>query len=156
MATIPNRLQPDTPLADNLALINDNFDKTVQDFGDMGAKFTNVYSLTVGPVAASSGAATTINFVDSSNQYAAGKVEFVPRVQVYVDVNDPTYVLPSGGSLTLAQANADVIVRVAKSLSSIVTAVIVITIRNYDTNPHTYYMTYDASYKSSPPAGNFR
>lgn len=158
MASTPNRVSPDSKFSDSLALINDNADKSVQDSGDLGAKFSTSASYSV-TLAAGTQNSQPVGVTDSKAAYVAGRMQIVPRVDVFVD-NDLNYLYLLAGyvgsSLSAGQANAMVSVSVARSASSGTAATFLVQIRNFDAAGHTYYVYVDESYMSSPPTGYFR
>lgn len=160
MPQIPHRLQPDTSLEDNLALINDNTDKTAQDMADFGAKFSTTANLTV-PLTASSFAWYTLNFIDSTKTYRPGYTQVIPRFRVYVDTNnDNNYWAPGGASLTLAQNSYRLVWYDDYQYDGTVANAVGranLQVSNIDTvSSHTYYITIDLSYINSPATGVFR
>lgn len=152
---IPHRIQPDTPDVEKWALVNDNFDKTVQDIADLGAKFSSVANFTA-TVPAGGTNFGSVSVTDDLNQYVVGATQIVPRVQIHVDTDDDAHAHPNGSSITAAQKNADIIVRVDRRPPVGSIAVYYITIRNFDSSSHTYYVSTDLSYNSSPVTGIFR
>lgn len=153
MASLPNRLFPDTPLEQNLALINDNFEKAVQDIGDLGARFSSVASFSAF-VPAGLLLTQTIGLTDSTNRYVQGSLQIVPRVDVFEDNDaDDTYLVGYSNSQS-ATALVSVYVQRRPSGSNI--ADFTISILNTDAIAHTYYVYGQNSYVDSPPEGNFR
>jgi hypothetical protein len=156
MAQTPHRLQPDTPLPDNLAYINDNFDKAVSDINDLGAKFSSVGSASF--TLATGGLQTiTVDVSDVHPQYQANKMQIVPRMEMFVDVNDDDHIFPYGGSLTLAQQQAVVSVYPQRRARTGFVAMFTVLVYNFDVSgAHTYYINVDESYFYSPQGGVFR
>lgn len=156
MATTPHRLDPSNSLANNYALANDNFAKAVQDISDLGAKFSTVGSVSA-TVTAGSLYTIVANVNDTTNLFVAGRLQIVPRVETFVDNNNnDNYILGLGGSLSAGQANAQVSVWIARRPTSAAVATFVYQIRNSDAISHTYYISVDESYISSPTTGQFR
>jgi hypothetical protein len=158
MPQIPHRLQPDTPYPDTLALINDNFDKTVQDINDFGARFSSSASGSV-TVAANSWIALTIAMNDVKGNYTKDKMPLGPRADVAVDVNDEDHMLPYGSAVTTAMGMSIVTVRVAKTSRNTSVnekATVFIVIHNLDAAPHDYFFVSDTFYMDSNIEGVFR
>lgn len=156
MPQVPNRLQPDTPLADNLALINNNADNAVQDIGDLGAKFSTVGTISA-TVAAGNMFSFSVGVTDDKSPYSVGNLQIVPRVEAWVD-NDRNddYLFEYGGSLSAEQQNALMSVWVARRPNPGNVAQFAVQVKNFGALPHTYYFAVDESYMNSPPVGNFR
>jgi hypothetical protein len=151
----PNRLFPDTPLQDNLALINDNADKAVQDISDLGAKFSSLGSFSVTIPAGQTLYPYTLATINVSNtSYVPGRLQIVPRFAIYVD-NDmnSAYLLGYANS----QSNKAVIgtyIQQSPSIGSV--ADNAISIQNMDSVSHVYYVYWDESYVDSPRTGTYR
>lgn len=159
MPQIPHRLQPDTSLEDNLALINDNADKTAQDLADFGAKFTNAVSFTI-MLNAASFRWQPLALIDTTKTYRPGYTQIIPRFRVYVDTNnDDSYWAPGGGALTTAQNSYRIAWYNDYAYASNVAGEVARTnmqLTNFDSNSHTYYITVDLSVINSPAAGVYR
>ncbi len=160
MPSTPNRLQPDSSLADNLALANDNFDKAVQDVGDLGAKFSGNFFILF-TIAAGSWSTTTVNISDSRAQYRRDSLPFQPRIDLWVDTDntDASNYFNSGNTLTSAQRNLMVNIVPIKTVIQVLptdVASYAFQIRNFDTSSHNYYVRGDDWYLQSPITGNFR
>lgn len=159
MPSTPNRLQPDSSLADNFALANDNFDKAVQDISDLGARFSSVASSSSTLASGTSlQAAVSVSDTANSSQFTAGSLQIVPRIKVYVDTDaDSNYLLGfSGGSLTTEQKNCMVSIWPNRTYPNGTLAAFIIMFHNYGASSHTYYWTVDVSYVQSPRTGYFR
>lgn len=154
MPQLPNRLQPDTPYPEIIALLNDNFDKTATDLADFGAKFSSGVARYSFTLAANSSFTQAIGVTDSRPEYKAGSVQVVPRMETFVDndLNDAYllgYVNSQNNSclanLTTARrpATGNVATYIAQHF-------------NRDTVSHTYYVYVDHSYINSPSTGVFR
>jgi hypothetical protein len=156
MPTPPHRLQPDTSLADNLALINDNFDKVVSDMVDLGARFSSVGRIQASVVAGTS-VCITLGLIDTLNQYQPGRLQIVPRLETFVDndLND-NYLLGYTNSLTTGQQNVLVLPWPQRRPGVGDVADVGVFIHNFDVANHVYYCYVDESYMASPPVGNFR
>lgn len=161
-AISPNRLQADTPLKDNLAYVNDNFDKVVSAVNDVGSKLSDVGTFSVVNVQAGNRVILTTNVTDPKNEYIADRLSVFPRYQIFVDTpDDYDYLLPVGtaiagtGSTNMSfgwwQA------RVVPTGSPANTkAVVYAIIRNYDAVDHFAYISLDVGYLSAPLEGIFR
>ena len=167
MATTPTRLQKGTSLDDAYALLNDNFEKVIQDIRDLGADLSTegLHTLTL--------AAGTLNsFVftltsegqasDSAHQVFTQKpvsavTGIAPMMDIFVDVdNDDTHRFPGGSALTSNQLALYAICNVSNTgyLNSL--AAWVIQINNRDSGGHTYYIHTKAGYLPVPAEGFFR
>lgn len=159
MAQTPNRLQPDTSLADNLALANDNSDKAIQDISDLGAKFSTGASGSV-TITAGTMAYFIIGMQDVQGAYVKDQLPLGPRYDVSIDVNDSGHFLPDGVSVTSAMRKTVVTQRVFKTSRNNFAnekATYVIEIYNNDASDHTYYISVDAYYQqASNQGGVFR
>lgn len=155
MAQIPNRLDPTTSYDDNLALLNDNADKTIQDMADLGAKFSTGASGTC-TIAAGGWFAFTVGMQDSIGIYVKDQFPINPRCDVWVDTQDDAHYLPDGASVTTAQGKTIVVVRTSKTSRNNFTtekATYFVTIHNLDSSPHTYYIACDNYYQQSSNQG---
>lgn len=137
----PSRLQPDTPLKDNLAYLNNNFDNIVTSINDIGGKLFSgaSYSASIAPGYMNT---ATVNVVDTLNQYVAGSTPVMPIVKIYVDVdNDDNMVLGIPNSLTSGQADAMVSTWVLNGYTTGTVANYTIQITNRDAiDAHVYYV----------------
>lgn len=160
-AISPNRLQPDTSYADNIALINDNFDKVVTAVNDIGVKNYGTGTYSAQTLAAGALVALTLNIVDTKNQYTTDAIAVTPRWQIFVD-NDANYnyLLPAGSSMTSAEQNVQFSwwqTRVVPTGSpSNTKAVLYAILKNNDASSHTYYISVDLYFGDSPQTGLFR
>lgn len=156
-AISPNRLQPDSPLKDNIAYINDNFDKTVQAINDLGGKqFGGAsYSASIAPGYMNT---QVVDVTDTRNQYVAGNTPINPVVKVYVDVDaDDDYLIGFGGSLTSGQADAMISVWVFNGYSTGTVGNFLIQIANRDAiDAHIYYVYLNNYAFNTPTTGIFR
>lgn len=160
-AISPNRIQPDSPYSDNLALVNDNFDKVVSAVNDIGAKLSSTGVFNMITILPGSFVTLSTNILDPKNEYIVDRTTVIPRYQIFIDNNnDYNYLLPEGASLTSAQKNMSFgwwQARVVPTGSPATTkAVIYGIIRNYDAVSHTAFITIDAGYFSAPVTGVFR
>ena len=144
MAQVPHRLQPDTRIEDNLALINDNTDKLISNIGDLGANKTGGFSVTVN--IASGGFYYIVVGVRSSDNFASqvNNTLVWPMLDIFVDTDaDYNYILPNGSSLTTGQQQLMVTTRVAKTAETNFAdeiATVFYQLYNLDTVDHTYYL----------------
>lgn len=157
----PSRLQPDTPLKDNLAYLNNNFDNIVTAVNDIGVK--NYGTADAGAINLIAGAFhfIAVNIVDVKDQYVLDNIAITPRLQIFVDNdNDYNYLYPSGASMTTPLQSLSVEwyqARVVPTGSPANTkAVVYFKIQNNDTSAHTYYVTADFYFGDSPTTGIFR
>lgn len=160
MPSQPNRLQPDTSLANNLALINDNADKSVADISDLGAKFSDVFFTSI-TVAAGTWYRILVSLADDRSQYRQGLLPFSPRVDIWVDTDntDNSLLHNPTSTLTAEQLNCLVTVRVVRTTYVVVPTNIgtfEIIIKNFGASSHTYYIRGDAWFMQSPISGNYR
>lgn len=161
-AISPNRLQPDSPLKDNVAYINDNFDKVVTAVNDVGSKLSDVGTFSVVNVQAGNRVILTTNVTDEKDEYIADRLSVFPRYQIFIDTNnDYNYLLPDGASISgTGSTNMSFgwwQARVIPTGSPANTkAVVYAIIRNYDTVDHLAYISLDVGYMSAPLEGIFR
>lgn len=168
MSVPPSRLQVGTSVPDAYALINDNFDKIVQDIRDLGANLSTTGSVTFSALAASSVSSAVFTLTsqgaisDSANQvYTLLPVSSVsgvaPQVDIYVDNdNNAAYLWPNGASLSPGQLSIFPIVTPVVTGYTNSLAAWVITMNNRDASPHTYYVKTRCGYFPSGPTGYFR
>lgn len=167
MAEAPNKLSPDVPLPDTIALINDNFDKTIQNIGDLGAKSTNIALVTFGSVAAGASFNNVVHMVNQNATYSgpivsatsniSGVSALTAAADVYVDNdNNANYLYPLGSSLTSPLLNVLFSITQSYTTPQGTLATIVISGRNKDSSAHTYYFHLRASYFPAIPTTVFR
>jgi hypothetical protein len=161
-AISPNRLQPSTPYADNIAYINDNFDKMVAAVNDLGMKRYGTGTYLVQTLAAGASIPYILNIVDTKNQYTLDEIAVLARWQIFVDNNNNySYLLP-GGSSVYGTGLDDASfgwwqTRVVPTGSPTDTkAVIYAILKNNDSVSHDYYVSIDAYFGNSPISGILR
>lgn len=155
-AISPNRLQPDTPLKDNIAYINDNFDKTVQAINDLGASLFNEASTSVS-IASGYTHHIFVPVIDTINRYTPGNTPIIPLVKIYIDVDaDDTYIFPIGSSLNSSQADSTVSVWSLNGYTSGAIGGYNLDIHNFSADTHTYYIYVNNFVFDSPNTGIFR
>lgn len=152
----PHRIQVGTPYEDVLSLINDNFEKSVQDASDLGASLSTTVDVSIGSVAAGAtfnqviyvlnpgltNASPYINVMAHAN----GLLAAVPMVDIYVDTRTAAYLFPTGSSLTTNQLALNVNAMLTKTTSGPGIASITISGRNSDASAHVYYATVQIAY----------
>lgn len=163
----PHKLNPETPLADNLALINDNNDKIVQNITDLGVQNSNTITVTFAGVTAGSAFNQIVYLVGSkqtvtgtnvvtTSQNITGNTAMIPAIDLYVDTdNNSAFLWPYGASLT---GGINTIISVPPTLTypSGVAGAIVISGRNKDVGSHTYYVHLRIAYFPLPTTSVFR
>ena len=165
----PHRLNPDTPLDQNLALINDNFDKVVQTVGDLGARTSSTTTVTFASVAAGGGfqqgiiligpASTTPSFGSTISTAGtdSGASALTPQMDIYVDTdNNAAFLFPFGASLSAAQVNFTFGVVASSTIPTNTLAYFIINGYNRDVGAHTYFVHVRAAYLPAAPTGVFR
>ncbi len=162
---LPHRFTGDITWSEARPLIDDNFDKVVQNVNDLGAKTTSSKTITFSSVTTGSsfrdtvvilnpGATSSYNYINLTSP-ETGLLSATPMIDVYVDTNSSAFLWPNGASLTSAQRN--LIIGVKKDLTNVDgIASFIISGRNNDTSTHTYYVTFRVAYFPSPPSGLFR
>lgn len=158
--SVPHRLQPTTSLTDNLAYANDNFDKLVNDIGDLGAKATSTGSTGAQVVTAGSSLNLRVGILapidPPSHIYDDGIVSIVPRIAVFIDNdNNSAFIHPSGGSLSSDQLLTMVNCYVDFTPATGTLGSFVVTVKNFGASSHTYYVYYSATFLPKPTPGNF-
>lgn len=167
MPSPPHRIQPDTPQPEAYSLINDNFDKVIQDIRDLGANLstTGIISVTVAASSLTSVVYTlTSQGVTSSSvnqvftQSPASAVSGIaPQLDIYVDTdNDITKLFPLGSGLTAGQVALYAIVTVSNTGYTNSLGAWFIEINNRDTVSHTYYLHTRCGYFPSGRSGVFQ
>lgn len=160
-------IQIGTSQDDAYAIINDNFNKVVQDVRDLGANLstTATYTATVASGAVDSTLVALIS-MGTTTSYAVSvqtaKPEsnvtgFAPQLDIYVDTdNDDTYLWPFGSSLTSNQRDMfpTIVPALIEYDDTLVTWVI--TLNNRDASTHTYYVHTRCGYFPTGPTGFFR
>lgn len=147
----------------DLKAINDNFEQTYQDLIDQGGLKTGVASLD-NTVVAGGAYRISVTLVDSDlarrQIYVPNRVIMIPRLDVYIDVDDDeSYLWPSGGSLSADQyADIEVSIHVSRTKATTVTdgvATLRIHIKNHDTADHDFFVSTDAFVFPSVPTSRF-
>lgn len=162
---VPHRFTGEISWEQARPLIDDNFDKVIQNTYDMGARISSSKTLTFSSVTTGSTFRETIVLVNPSKtssysyinlaQPENGFTAAVPIIDVYVDTNSSAFLWPNGSSLTTAQRN--LIIGVKKDLTAADgIASFTISGRNNDSSTHTYYVTFKVAYFPSPPTGIYR
>lgn len=109
MATLivpPQGLNPSTDLPANLALINDNFIKSLDYASALQPDITSNLSLLFGaPGGFTIAAGDTDEFTYAIYSYQPGGdiAAFFPEISIYIDVADSSHLFPDGTSLTSGQ-----------------------------------------------------
>lgn len=170
MAQIPPHvLNPDTPLDANLALINDNFNKVVQNTADLGANLTSTTLLTFNVNATSTAAQTVAVISQGMTTNAAFSVttpqpvgsisSLAPQIDLYVTTdNSAAKLWPGGASSTLTSGELNFFISITAASTSFTNALTAFTIQinNRDASPHTYFVHAKAGYLPGAPTGVFR
>jgi hypothetical protein len=167
VSTIPNRLQVGTTYEEAMPLINENFDKVVQDIRDLGANTSTdlVITKTVPATSLDSFVVTlTSKGVASSSVYqvitqkpVAGISGLSPAVDIYIDTNnDLTKLFPYGSGLTSASRSLFPIVTTLNTGFVDSVGAVLIQLNNRDSVTHTYYVHISCDYFPSPAQGIFR
>jgi len=158
MPQIPHRIT-DTPWEQAAPLLDDNFDKTVQDIGDLGAKFSQgmaIYSTTSLSPGSMNTASIDVTADPPDPHIVPGRLEIIPRVEVWEDNNlDDDYLVGYNNSQS---DGCQVTVWVQRRRSNDPDALATFTVQlfNNDSSSHTYYVKADVSYQPAPSTGNFR
>lgn len=162
----PHRLQPDTPLPDNLARINDNFDKVVSDLSDLGAFTTTLVG--IGPFVLGPGLhyAFAINLTDSTNRFPGGIGNITPRAEIYIDGVDDEDTWPIlrdevAGAVDGFSDNLVFQLLVSRrsfssSSGNPVRGTLIGMIRNDDVSSHVYTILIDSQFVKAAGSGRFR
>lgn len=161
------KLQAGTSKEDAYSIVNDNFDKVVQDVRDLGANLSTEgnYSITVGATSIvsfvftlTSQGATSDSVHQVFTQAPVSSVDGIaPQIDIYVDNDlDLDYLWPFGASLSSGQQALFPIV--TPSLTSYENSVAAwsIVLNNRDAVDHTYYVYTKCGYFPSGPTGFFR
>lgn len=147
----PHRLQVGTSYEDAISLLNDNFEKSVQDISDLGASESTSVTFITGSLASAAtfsqivyilpyGAAPAANSVILAAP-ALGLRGAVPAVDIYVDNTTSGFLYPTGSSLTPGQLALTANVSVNLTTQGSGLASMVFNIRNCDSISHSYYIT---------------
>lgn len=155
MPQTPHRIMPDTPDVDKWGLVNDNFDKAVQDMSDLGAKFTGSGSASV-TIAAGSFFYYIISMRDTAGGYVKDRFPITLRYDLAIDVNDSDHYIPDGTALTATQRRTLTTTRILKNSRNYFTdekATATVGIYNDDTVDHTYYFLFDIYYQQAANQG---
>lgn len=147
----PHRIQVGTPYDDVLSLLNDNFEKSVQEIGDMGASETTTTTFTTGSVAAGATYTKVISILQAGSSPAADSIILsaranglrgaVPALDIYVDNVTSAYLYPSGASLSSDQLALTVNAHVNMTEQGSGLESMVINLRNCGASAHTYDIT---------------
>lgn len=167
MASTPTRLQKGTSLDDAYSLLNDNFEKVVQDIRDLGANISTegLLTLTVGATSLASVVFTLTSQGQSSDSvhevFTQGPVSAVtgiaPELDIFVDVdNDEGHRFPGGASLSSGQLNLYAICNVSNTGYINSLGAWLIQLNNRDSSSHTYYIHTQCGYLPVPAEGFFR
>lgn len=168
MAQIPPHiLNPGTPLAQNLTLINDNFDKAVQNLADLGANVTStaLVSFTLAATSTSAqsvaiisnGQSTNAPYYVTTQQPVASISALAAQADIYVDNdNNANYLWPMGTLLSSGQLALFTSVTPASARYTNTVGTYIIVINNRDSSPHTYYIHTRAGYLPGAATGVFR
>lgn len=158
----PHRIQVGTSYDDALSLINDNFEKSVQDVSDLGASLSTTTNISIGSVAAGATFNQTVYVYNKDltgltpsinlQGYANGLLAAVPMIDIYVDTQSADYLFPTGASLSSGQLALNVNAMLNKTASAGV-ASIVISGKNSDSSAHTYYATIQLAYFPETTSG---
>lgn len=144
----PHRLQVGTGYDDALALLNDNFEKSVQDLSDLGASESTTTRFSTGSIAAGGTYNKVINILAHGSSPAANSVVLaspvtslrsaIPAMDIFVDGTTIIDLYPTGSALTpgMLALNANITINVTNQGSGISNAVINLT--NLDSVAHTY------------------
>jgi hypothetical protein len=168
MSSVPHRFQEGTDYNSARPLLDDNFNKVVNDVADLGARQTTTTSYNTGSISAGGsfrhtiaicnpGDTSSFNYVNTPD-YVSGISSIVPSIDVFIDTdNNLDYLYPVGISLS-SSAKALAIDAKLDLTPADTGAVATVTIsgRNYDTSSHTYYIHVRFSYFPSQPSGAFR
>jgi hypothetical protein len=152
---LPHRLSSETPYDQTISLINDSFDKSVQDMADLGAKFSSVASgsFTLGTNSMNS---LVVGLSDPSKTYVSGSTQIVPRIDIFIDNNNdeawrfargasaaPIPILCTPGRIARTPASGDI-------------AEYEFQFYNLDVSSHVIYYSVDSSFIQSASRGIFR
>lgn len=144
----PHRLQVGTSYEDALALLNDNFEKSIQDISDLGASSTTTTLFTTNSVAAGATYNKVISILQAGSSPAADSIILtdranglrgaMPAIDIWVDSTGDDYLYPTGPLLSTEQqaliANAHInITEQGSGLASLV-----FSLRNCDSSAHSY------------------
>lgn len=144
----PHRLQIGTSYEDAISLLNDNFEKSIQDISDLGASSTTTTQFNTNSVAAGTTYNKTISILQAGSSPAADSIILteranglrgaMPAIDIYVDSTASDYLYPTGSSLSSGQqaviANAHI--NITEQGSGI--ASLVFSLRNCDSSAHSY------------------
>lgn len=161
-AISPNRLQPDTPYADNIAYINDNTDKLISAVNDLGMKrFGGGGSFGGISLAAGAIVSFSVNVVDTKNQYVVNQTVVNPQWQLFIDTdNNYNYLIPNGSLVTDAMKNLQFnwwqTTTVPTGSPADTKAVVYGIMKNNDSVSHVYYLYTEIFLIDSPVSGIFR
>jgi hypothetical protein len=166
MAGVPHRLQIGTSFDQSIPLINDDFDKVIQDIRDLGANLSTVGLLNLTVPATSLVTSvftlTSKGVVSTSanqvfTQVPAARVSGIaPQVDIYVDVdNDEAHRFPNS-SLTSGQLALYLIVTVSNSGYADSLGAYNIQVNNRDAVPHDYFIHTRCGYFPTAADGIFR
>lgn len=100
---LPNKLNPNTSLADNIALLNDNFDSVLQDANTLQPTYTYPPQIARYDRLVVAGGTLNLVVVVFGDSPTANIVAMLPEFSIYVDNFDPLYIFPDGTSLSSGQ-----------------------------------------------------
>lgn len=144
----PHRLQVGTSYEDAISLLNDNFEKSIQDISDLGASSTTTTSFITNSVAAGATYNKTISILQAGSSPAADSIILtdranglrgaMPAIDIFVDSTGVDYLYPTGQFLSTGQqaliANSHInITEQGSGLASLV-----FNLRNCDSSAHSY------------------
>lgn len=142
---------------DDVQKINDNFDRIALDLADSSGKFSSVSSFSA-TILAGQTLYQEINIVDDLDSYVKGKLPFIPRYDVFIDVdNDFTRIYPAGGNISQATLHGvQIEVMLTRTTLNVVTnekATAFMIFRNRSASNHDFYVDFDGFYVPAPEQG---
>lgn len=142
---------------EDMQRFNDNFDRISLDIADRSGTFSSEASFST-TIASGVTQYAEINVTDLRDFYVEGKLPFLPRYDVYVDVDDDlTYIYPAGANISQATLHGvQIEVFMTKTTLNIVTnekATLMIIIRNRSASSHDFYVYMDGFYLPAPDIG---
>lgn len=145
--TAPHKLNPETPLSDNISLINDNYDKILSDLADLKPRQFTTAIFAPATLVPNQHQINTLTAFDLPD-YDDYAIE-APQVDIYIDSLTSDHIWPDGSALSSGQRNMQVctIIRITPvtdtpPFSSTLTRPIAsytITIENCDSSNHDVY-----------------
>lgn len=154
---VPFWIDTNTPYADVLSFINDNFQSIATTPKEMGIRFSTTATFDTGSVAAGATFYKVISILNPSETFSGTYVNtektvasismVTPIMDIYVDTNnDPNLLYPTGGSLTTGQQNLVVSHYINNTNMGAGKLSFVINGRNNDSSAHTYYFKLKVGY----------